>query len=674
MLKKIILSGMIAIFSMSTILVQESSAQVTAEQIAQMKTVTSSVISNDGKYIAYTVVVPADYKTENLAGKNHLYVLNTQTGKAQAYHTSTSVSQVKFRPNSNAISFISRIGEDKRNQIYQINLNGGEVQRLFECKGSVVNYDWHPNGQKIAFVGTAPADKPSTILTYSPHFFEEDFGKRMGMTIDLAYGNKEPQLINVEGAVYMLKWSPDGHKLAISVAPTASVDDSYMEQAVKIINGDSRNVMAEIQNEGKLGQIVWSPNGTQLALLTALDINDPTAGRIAIVSAQGGKPMVMDKGYLGKYENLDWVQHNKIYFSSSEGAGTAIGVINPINAKKSYLFQSDEHRVTMFSRSAKGDITFVANTPSHPSEVFTMNERKRNVYQKRTNHNEWLEGLKLGKQEVITYKARDGKYDIEGMLIYPIGYIEGQKYPLITVVHGGPESHYSNGWLTAYSMPGQMGATEGYAVFYPNYRGSTGRGIDFTYSSQGDPAGKEFDDVVDGVDYLINKGIVDKDRVGVTGGSYGGYASAWMSTYYSDRFAASVMFVGISNLISKFGTSDIPNELYLVHARTRIWDDWQFQLERSPIYYVDKAETPLLIMHGADDPRVHPAQSMELYRHLKVRKPELPLRLIYYPGEGHGNIRSGSRYDYNFRMMQWFDTYLKSGDAKAAMPSLELSE
>ncbi|MBL0339861.1 MAG: S9 family peptidase [Bacteroidetes bacterium] len=217
-----------------------------------------------------------------------------------------------------------------------------------------------------------------------------------------------------------------------------------------------------------------------------------------------------------------------------------------------------------------------------------------------------------------------------------------------------------------------MAATTGYAVFYPNYRGSTGRGNEFTYSSQGDLAGKEFDDIVDGVDYLIAQGIVDKSRVGVTGGSYGGYASAWMSTYYSDRFAAAVMFVGISNNISKWGTSDIPGEMRLVHDRKELWEDWEGQLKRSPVYYVDRAQTPILIMHGANDPRVHPTQSMELYRHLKVRKPDLPVRLVYYPGEGHGNTKSGSRYDYNIRMMQWFDIYLKTGNAKAEKPSLDI--
>jgi len=143
----------------------------------------------------------------------------------------------------------------------------------------------------------------------------------------------------------------------------------------------------------------------------------------------------------------------------------------------------------------------------------------------------------------------------------------------------------------------------------------------------------------------------------VTGGSYGGYATAWCSTYYTERFAAGVMFVGISNNLSKVGTTDIPDELFLVHALKRPWEDWQWFLERSPVFHADGAKTPLLILHGKDDTRVDPGQSREMYRHLKLRG-EAPVRLVNYPGEGHGNRKAGARFDYNLRMMRWFDHYL----------------
>jgi dipeptidyl aminopeptidase/acylaminoacyl peptidase len=304
--------------------------------------------------------------------------------------------------------------------------------------------------------------------------------------------------------------------------------------------------------------------------------------------------------------------------------------------------------------SDSGDVVaFSAASPQHPAELFVMTD---GMPERVTDTNAWLADKRLAPQEVIEFEARDGLM-LQGMLIRPLDYEGGERVPLIMIVHGGPESHYSNTWLTAYSLLGQMAAAKGYAVFYPNYRGSTGRGVAFSKTSQAEPAGAEFDDLVDGVEHLVEIGLVDADRVGVTGGSYGGYATGWLATRYTERFAAGVMFVGISNKVSKVGTTDIPNEEFLVHARKRPWDNWQFFLERSPIYYADDTETPLLIMHGAEDPRVHPTQSMELYRHLKLRS-DAPVRLVFYPGEGHGNRKATARFDYTLRAFRWFDHYL----------------
>ena len=188
---------------------------------------------------------------------------------------------------------------------------------------------------------------------------------------------------------------------------------------------------------------------------------------------------------------------------------------------------------------------------------------------------------------------------------------------------------------------------------------------------QGDYAGKEFDDLVDAITHLDKQGIINKDRVGITGGSYGGYASAWGATALSEHFAASVMFVGISDQLSKFGTTDIPNEMYNVHARSYPWEKWQWMLERSPIYHTDKAKTPLLIMHGDSDTRVHPSQSMELYRYIKTRT-DTPVRLVLYPGEGHGNRKVAAKLDYSIRLMRWMEFYLKGRSKGNKIPNYKI--
>lgn len=660
---------LVAFFSLPIQLIAQDG--VTPEQIAELTTVTGSIISEDGNYIAYTVSVPADPYAENAPNRTELYLLDVAEETTRPYYTSGTIGALDFRPGTNSLSFLTQRAGDSTRSLYELPLDGGEAVKIFSYDRNILSYTWHHDGNHIAFTTFDAPESSSSPLPYQAQVFEENQTQRRGYITNVAREGHTPHLIQVEGSVYMIEWSPDGSQLAITAAPTPTVDDSFMAQQVFIIDYRTREVAAEINNRGKIGQVVWSPDGQRLALRAGVNINDPIDGRVLIVSARGGVPQIIDEDFEGKYEQILWEEENRIQFLASESTSTLFGSINVDGSGKQTLFLGDEHAITSFSRAANGALSFVASTPSHPNEVYFLSQSPGSAPERMTYNNSWINSVELGRQEVVTYQTRDDQFSIDGILIYPVGYDGSSAVPLITVVHGGPEAHYSNGWLTSYSVPGQMAAAKGYAVFYPNYRGSTGRGVDFIFSSQADLAGKEFDDIVDGVDYLIERGIADPNRIGVTGGSYGGYASAWMSTYYSDRFAAAVMFVGISNNLSKWGTSDIPEELYLVHSRERMWQSdakWLDYLKRSPIYWVSRAQTPILIMHGAEDTRVHPAQSLELYRHLKVRKPEVPARLVWYPGEGHGNSRASAKYDYNLRMLEWFDTYLMSGDSSSEMP------
>lgn len=637
---------------------------LTSEMVAKIENVTQVAVSDDGKNTTYVLSTPADPFQENKAAESHLYL--HRENASIPFYTRASVRSVAFRPAHSTLTFISSHPDNSKSVLYEIAMDGGEASVLYEFDRSISSYSWHPDGKSLLFTATDEAEKSESKMPYSARVYEENQPLTSGYIV--VPGTKvKAEKINVEGSMIQSEWSPDGNQIAVSVSPTAGIDDYYMFQKVRIVDVNSGKVTAEINNEGKLGQIEWSPDGSQIALKAASDINDPIDGRILLVSANGGNPRLIDADFEGKYEEIRWSSADQIHFLASEGTSSVVGTINPSNGQKKILFRGDDYDVRDVAFDEEGRIAFVASTPSHPYELFELSSSGQT--KRLTHHNPWLDDVTLGKQEVIVYKSRDGEYNIQGILIHPVEGSGNQPAPTITVVHGGPESHYLNGWMTSYSSPGQMAAGKGYAVFYPNYRGSTGRGIDFAYSSQGDLGGAEFDDVVDGVDYLIEEGIADKDRIGVTGGSYGGYATAWMSTYYSDRFAAGVMFVGVSDNLSKWGTSDIPEELYLVHARSRIWEDWDGYLKRSPIYYVDRSQTPLLIMHGEEDTRVYPGQSLEMYRHLKVRKPEVPVRLVWYPGEGHGNRNSTARYDYSVRMMRWFDTYLMSGNADADLPS-----
>jgi dipeptidyl aminopeptidase/acylaminoacyl peptidase len=629
--------------------------------IARMEYVSSATINDEGSKVAYTVVKQADPLIENASASLKLWLYDVASKTSTPFITQGSLRGVAFRPGHSTITFLTKRDGDSGTSLYEIPLSGGEALKIFEHETSISSYEWGPNGERLVFLATEKAVKESA-LPYSPVIYEENLTLRKAFIV--VPGN-EIAAIPMEGHCYAAHWNSDGTKLAISVAPTALVDDSYMKQIIQIVDADALSTVAQVAHAAKLGSFTWSPDGERLALIAGADIHDPTAGRLLIADISDGSAKSIIPDFKGQFESVEWVDDKTLRFIAAEGVYTTVGTITSNGKKLQRLIDNENIAFTSFSAATNGTIALVGSTSQHPRELFIYDGKNT---MRATISNDWLSEKKLGRQEVIRYKAKDG-LEIEGIVVLPVGYQEGARYPLITVVHGGPEAHYSNGWLTAYSMPGHLGAGNGYMVFYPNYRGSTGRGEHFAKSSQGDPGGLEFDDIIDGVDYLIDNGMVDKNKVGVTGGSYGGYATAWMATRHTERFAAGVMFVGISNNLSKWGTSDIPEEMFLVHSRKRIWDDYEFFLKRSPIYYSGDAKTPLLILAGAGDTRVDPGQSKELYRHIKTRT-ETPVRLVLYPGEGHGNRNSTARFDYNLRMVRWFNTYLKNEGE--TMPETEI--
>ncbi|MCK5102929.1 MAG: S9 family peptidase [Cyclobacteriaceae bacterium] len=637
---------------------------LTPMDIANLEYVSTAEISIDGSKIAYTVVKQADPTKENSSASLKLWMYDVKSGTSSPFITQGSLGGVAFRPGHNSITFLANREGDSVTSLYEIPITGGEALKIFGHETSISSYEWSPDGKTILFLAKEKMNKKSS-LPYEPIIYEENLPlTKAFVTIP---GEETDKIVEMEGQCYSIHWSPDGSKISISTAPTALVDDSYMKQRIHILDAKSLSVIGTIDHAAKLGSYAWSPDSKHIAMISGADIYDPIAGRLFVVSADGGKPKSIIPDFKGKFEDISWDDAKTIRFIASEGVYTTIGTISSKGKKLQKTIDKGNTAFSHFTTSEDGTLALIGSSANHPNELF-IHDGKSII--KITDSNPWLADKKLGKQEVIVYKAKDG-LEIEGLVILPLDYEKNTKYPLITVVHGGPESHFDNGWLTSYSRPGHMGAANGFMIFYPNYRGSTGKGEEFAKSSQGDPAGKEFDDVIDGIDYLIEAGMVDKSKVGVTGGSYGGYATGWMSTRHTEQFAAGVMFVGISDNISKWGTSDIPEEMFLVHSRKRIWDDYEFFLKRSPIYYADQAKTPLLILAGAGDTRVDPGQSKELYRHIKTRT-ETPVRLVLYPGEGHGNRKSTARFDYNLRMMRWFNLYLKQGGGDIPETELDL--
>jgi dipeptidyl aminopeptidase/acylaminoacyl peptidase len=631
------------------------------EHVAKVRFVAAAEIAPDGKHVAYVLDVPRrPFADKDGNAWAELHVVEVASGTSRGYVTGdVNVSAIAWTHDGSGVSFLAKRGSDEFTSLYIIPLAGGEARKVLSHGSNITGYSWSPDGKRIAFTATTPQSKEKKELTdkgFTAEIYEEDV-QPVRIWVGAPDSAKPARQIDIAGSASELHWAPVGSRIAVALAPTPLVDDHIMHRRIFVIDVDKPEKSIALKNPGKIGHLAWSPDGKHIALLSGADIHDPAEGRLTVSSADGGGWRDLIPNFLGDVQAVAWKDNETLRYVTAEGCYSAYGEVKRDGTGRRTIVATGGPILNDFSLTEDGaTAAFVCDSPEHPNEVYVLGPKDKQP-RRLTHSNAWMKSMRFAKQEVVKHKARDG-LELEGILIRPLDEKPGQRYPLILTVHGGPEAHVSNGWVTRYSLPGQVGAARGFAVFYPNYRGSTGRGVAFCIMGQRDAAGKEFDDLVDAVDHLVGIGLVDTKKVGVTGGSYGGYASAWCATYHTKRFAASVMFVGLSNNISKVGTTDIPYEMNLVHHRKWLWDDWSYFERSSPIKYVQQAQTPILILHGKNDTRVHPEQSMQLYRHLKVLG-KVPVRLVLYPGEGHGNRRASSRYDYNLRLMQWMEHYLK---------------
>lgn len=643
------------------------------EDLPKVRHAGNLAVSPDGSAMAYTLSAPRNLfeGDKNGASDSHLYVIRDGGAPTLFIGGEGSISGVRFAPDGEAITFRAKRGDDKHTSLYSISLEGGEATRLFGHAAAIGDYAISSGGDRLYFVATDKKDDDKALKDkgFKAYAYEEGLQYASVWTVSLGEEGAEPRKLFDGGHVSDIELSADSRRVVAAVAPTPLVDDSLMKRRMHVIDAGTGRVQAVVDTPGKLGGFRISPDNAQIAFHAGTDLSDTSEGVLMVADMGNGAFRQLTPDALQHIMDVEWLGNGEILTVAHRGVESALAVYSAAGQEQRVLNVSGDI-VARDVVIGGGRIAMIADAPSHPRAVFAVRDAGA---QKLTNHNEWLGGIDRAGQTTFTYEARDGR-EIEGLLITPDGRKPRRGWPLILTVHGGPEAHFSDGWITDYARAGQFAAGDGYAVFYPNYRGSTGRGVAFAKEHQNDYAGKEFNDLVDGVEALVEAGIVDRARVGITGGSYGGYASMWGATAQSEHFAASVAFVGISNQVSKFGTSDIPMEMYYVHSTKWPWDDnnWMNLIERSPIFHAGESTTPTLILHGERDTRVHPSQSMELYRSMKVRT-DTPVRLVFYPEEGHGNRKAAAQLDYAYRLMRWMDTYLEDGDSRdAPMPAFDL--
>lgn len=632
---------------------------INIEQVMQLQTVTAAELSPDGRQVAYTLTRMRGADEAPGGGYTELWVVPTAGGEPRAVVAAPrTASGPKWSPDGQWLAFVARLDADPQAQVYAVPANGGDPRPLTRSATGVTGFAFNASGDRLAYTALEPEaaelvsrrQRGFDMVVYGEH------PRHVRLWTQVVAGGQPTAVTPATVTVRSFAWMPDGTGFAVQVTEGTTLDDDMMERRLMTVPAAGGGLTMLALTPGKLGAMAWSPDGSQLAFLAATTRNDPLAQSVYVAERTTQRLRLLTSGLEASVENVGWLDARTIWFQGPMGTKTVLnrvpaagGAIQRIAGGGAEVFTapSFDQRMQAF--------VVAASTAQHPAEVFRA-EVRTGALTRVTRHNAWLDNVALGRQETIEWLGPDS-LRIEGVLVYPVGHREGVQYPLAILPHGGPEGVDLDGWTTRSLYPAQLLAGMGYAVLLPNYRASGGRGVAFSKADHRDLGGKEFDDVLAGIDYLAARGIVDADRVGISGTSYGGFFAGWAATRHTARFKAAAFFAGISNWTSFTGTTDIPDEMSLVHWDQYWWDNPGQYWDRSPLAHINQANTPTLVATGGADERVHPAQAMELHQALRMKG--VPTELVIYPRQPHGLRDRAHQVDFMERLAGWFNRYLK---------------
>lgn len=633
--------------------------------VVDLEYVSDVALSPDGKTVAYVQRSPASALDGPAGMRSVIGVVPTRGGRARSFTTPGASSYAPaWTPNGKRIAFLSRRAGASHTQVYAVPIDGGEAEAITDAPGSVHAFAWSPDGKQLAYIADLqPTAEQDEATSAGRDWHTSDVhGTMHRLWVMNARSGEARAVSSRDRHIIRMAWAPDGKRLAVQASERADVDATMMYSDVFLVSARGGGLTRLCEHEGKLGAMAWSPDGRRLAFLGASDLRDPTAGVLHVVAAaaaeaaagsETGKATMLTADYEGTGQWIEWVGKGAVLMLADQGTKTALHRVSADGGMKSLGITGPVCRKADVS---DGGRTFVCvgEGPRHHREVFAGATGK--PLRRLTHHNPALDGVRLGERSIVRWTAADG-LEIEGVLTKPVGYDKGQRYPLAVLVHGGPEGISLDGWNTRAGYPTQLFASRGYVVLEPNYRGSKGRGVAYGKADQKDLGGKEFEDVLAGIDHLVALGLVDADRVGMGGWSYGGYFSGLAASKYSQRFKAAMVGAAITNWISFTGTTEIEHENSLVH-----WDLWPYEhhelaWDRSPMAHTQGSTTATLVVHGIDDTRVPPGQAKELYRAL--RHAGTKTQIVLYPREGHGLRERAHQIDFAHRYLDWFDAHVK---------------
>jgi dipeptidyl aminopeptidase/acylaminoacyl peptidase len=617
----------------------EKSKLLTPEASLNLRTISDLQYLPDGTRLAFVVTEPPKGTGRN----RHIWVHDNQTiGVRQFTFSAKSESSPRWSPDGKQLAFLSDRGEQQ--QIYLMRMDVGEGIALTKGKRAVKSFEWSPDGKLIAFLAPdakTDAEEKREKDKDDAHVADKEDKRARLWLADLATGEARaltPSTWDVSEVV----WGPTGDHLIIKATDRPQSD----ENTERIFNVQASDGATKLlfAPRGPFSELRLSATGTTLSFVGSReDGPEPHDLHLLPLNARAARNLTgasLDR----PVEDYHWQKDGSIVLVAANGFGTLF-VKYAGDGTKEDLAASPVPTGSV-ALGSSGEIAYVSQNATHPQELWLWDQK---TAPKQISHlnDSWTQ-FTLSAPEYYRYKSFDG-VEIEAALLRPQGADPKAKLPLIALIHGGPTGR----WSDSIETWGQLLATHGYAVFYPNIRGSVGYGQKFVESNRGDWGGGDFKDVMAGVKDLVDRGIADPNRLGIGGWSYGGYMAEWAITQTND-FKVAVSGAGMANLISEFGMEDHPAGDEWFYGVP--WEKPEGFLNSSPFLHLKNAKTPTLVLQGDADTIDPLGQSQELYRGLKRYGVEA--ELVVYPREPHGFHEEKHMLDRLNRILAWYDKYL----------------
>jgi dipeptidyl aminopeptidase/acylaminoacyl peptidase len=642
-------SGFLGIFALSVVAVaQEKPAAdaaklLTPEASLNLRSISDLQFSPDGARVAFVLTEPP--KGERRA--RHIWLYEKSSGSVRQFtYSAKDESSPRWSPDGKQLAFLSN--RDEQQQIYLMRTDGGEAAALTKGKRSVHSFAWSPDGKQIAFLAPdakSEAEEKKDKDKNDARVVDKDNKQPRLWLLTLATSEAKP-LSDAKWEFSELAWLPAGDRIIVSATDHPESDqETHRIFSVAVADGSRKLVLAP---HGPFHDLQVSADGVTVSYV-GCRVDGPAPhdlmlfdiGKRATRNLTGAS---LDRAVL----EHRWKKDGSMLALYSDGFRNKLVGFSPSGMSEDPS-NPPASNINAFAVSDSGEVTFAGQSATSPAELWVWDQK--NLPRQVSHLNDSWKQFILSTPEFYKYKSFDG-LQIEASLLKPAGADPKAKLPLIALIHGGPTGN----WQDSVEVWGQLLAARGYAVFYPNIRGSVGYGQEFIEMNRGDWGGADFKDVMWGVKDLIDRGIADPAKLGIGGWSYGGYMAEWAITQ-TNEFKAAVSGAGLSNLISEYGTEEGP-----------AYDEWFYGvpyesdslvkfLNSSPFTQLKNAKTPTLILQGEADTTDPPGQSQELYRGLKHYGVET--ELVMYPREPHGLREEKHLLDRVQRILSWYDAHLK---------------